>query len=606
MKRILHAVEAWMDDFKIKNKFYILYILCVLVPLIVTDSAVFSVVMKSEREAREHEMANIANAVAYSISNTVNNAAEIGKSIYTSKYINRFLANTYSDPLDYVVSYQDFFKDTLFESGLGMNNMVITMYVDNDTIVNGGKVCNMKEIRGTEVYRYFQDNGLNKGLYFQYDDSRAPSVEPQRRMLFFQKLDFYAENNMEKVLLINIDYSAVNRTLEKMNYDTDVFICQGDKIVLSNGRYSSIGKEFQTFDQTGRVGYCQELEFYGMDLDIYVMQPKRQLWTEIRKNLPLIGFLIVVNAILPLLLVRGFNRSFTQRISELSKVFETVGGEHLVPISYVRGKDEIGSLMSNYNRMVARTNELIQIVYKNKIKEQEMLVERQNAELLALHSQINPHFLFNALESIRMRSLLKEENETADMVEKLAIMQRQYVDWGNDSVEIEQELEFVKAYLSLQKYRFGDRLNYNLEIDPECAQIRIPKLTIVTFVENACVHGIESKASPGWIFVRAYKREEQLYIEIEDTGSGIEEQKLYQMQHDMQNADIEMLKNKKSVGMLNACLRLKMYTEDHVCFEIEGEEGVGTWITICIPMEYLSFAEGCVNGPVCKRGKEIC
>ena len=86
---------------------------------------------------------------------------------------------------------------------------------------------------------------------------------------------------MEKVLLINIDYSAVNRTLEKMNYDTDVFICQGDKIVLSNGRYSSIGKEFQTFDQTGRVGYCQELEFYGMDLDIYVMQPKRQLWTEI-------------------------------------------------------------------------------------------------------------------------------------------------------------------------------------------------------------------------------------------------------------------------------------------------------------------------------------
>ena len=63
MKRILHAVEAWMDDFKIKNKFYILYILCVLVPLIVTDSAVFSVVMKSEREAREHEMANIANAV---------------------------------------------------------------------------------------------------------------------------------------------------------------------------------------------------------------------------------------------------------------------------------------------------------------------------------------------------------------------------------------------------------------------------------------------------------------------------------------------------------------------------------------------------------------
>ena len=196
MKRILHAVEVWMDDFKIKNKFYILYILCVLVPLIVTDSAVFSVVMKSEREAREHEMANIANAVAYSISNTVNNAAEIGKSIYTSKYINRFLANTYSDPLDYVVSYQDFFKDTLFESGLGMNNMVITMYVDNDTIVNGGKVCNMKEIRGTEVYRYFQDNGLNKAIQKMLESYRVSAED--KEMLRGMKRKVTGRKNVAK------------------------------------------------------------------------------------------------------------------------------------------------------------------------------------------------------------------------------------------------------------------------------------------------------------------------------------------------------------------------------------------------------------------------
>ena len=173
-----------------------------------------------------------------------------------------------------------------------------------------------------------------------------------------------------------------------------------------------------------------------------------------------------------------------------------------MPISYVRGKDEIGSLMRNYNRMVARTNELIQIVYKNKIKEQEMLVERQNAELLALHSQINPHFLFNALESIRMHSLLKNEYETADMVEKLALMQRQYVEWGNDSVEIRREMEFVRAYLGLQKYRFGERLSYSLEVEEDCLDIKIPKMTVVTFVENACVHGIEAKTAPGWIFVR--------------------------------------------------------------------------------------------------------
>lgn len=123
-------------------------------------------------------------------------------------------------------------------------------------------------------------------------------------------------------------------------------------------------------------------------------------------------------------------------------------------------------------------------------------MERQNAELLALHSQINPHFLFNALESIRMHSLLKNEYETADMVEKLALMQRQYVEWGNDSVEIRREMGFVRAYLGLQKYRFGERLSYSLEVEEDCLDIKIPKMTVVTFVENACVHGIEERQLP--------------------------------------------------------------------------------------------------------------
>ena len=200
--------------------------------------------------------------------------------------------------------------------------------------------------------------------------------------------------------------------------------------------------------------------------------------------------------------------------------------DHLIPLPCEEGKDEISSMIRNYNRMVERTNGLIETVYKNKIHEQEMLVGRKNAELLALHSQINPHFLFNVLESIRMHSILKKENETADMVAKLAVMQRQYVEWGNDSVSIFQEIEFVKAYLALQKYRFGERLNYDIEVDRECENFKIPKLTIVTFVENACVHGIESKSSPGWIFVRIGRQGEGLEIEIEDNGSGMAEAKL--------------------------------------------------------------------------------
>ena len=377
---------------------------------------------------------------------------------------------------------------------------------------------------------------------------------------------------MEKVLLINIDYSAVNRTLEKMNYDTDVFICQGDKIVLSNGRYSSIGKEFQTFDQTGRVGYCQELEFYGMDLDIYVMQPKRQLWTEIRKNLPLIGFLIVVNAILPLLLVRGFNRSFTQRISELSKVFETVGGEHLVPISYVRGKDEIGSLMSNYNRMVARTNELIQIVYKNKIKEQEMLVERQNAELLALHSQINPHFLHNTLNTIRYMAYVQKEENIVTVVDSLSVLLRNNMR-ANEYLTIEEEAQSLRSYLEIQTFKYSGKYVYTVEVEPGLEQDRILKMLIQPLVENALKHGIAPSDRPGVVKVQMFSDDGMLRVEVVDNGVGMPQEIIEKILNESDD---------RHIGLQNVIGRIKIYYGAPYGVELHSG-GFGTRVALLLP-----------------------
>ena len=578
-------MEQYLDNISIKKKFMQLYIFCVLVPLIITDSVVLYIAGSMESQRQAHEMANIASAVSYNISTLVENAGEIAKSMYTNKRVDSFLEKQYESTSDYYAEYQKFFQDSTLENVLGMNQIVFTMYTDNPTVIKGGKIDNMSNLKKTAVYEAWKKRGENEGLFFVYE-SKGYANSYRRKVILLQNLDFFSQDQ-EKMLKIEFDYNSVMRMLRKMNYYNEVRICQGDEIVLSNGSFSGVGKNFDRITVQQKMGYKQSFVLHGAQLDIYVLKPEHGIWERIARALPLLGFLVIINVVLPMGFVLLLNHSFTKRIRGLSKVFQSVNGEHLVQMAHEEGRDEIGSMIRNYNRMVRRTNELIQTVYKNKIKEQEILVGRKNAELLALQSQINPHFLFNALESIRMRSLLKKENETADMVEKLAIMQRQYVDWGNDSVRIEQELEFVKAYLSLQKYRFGERLNYQLDIDPECEQIRIPKLTIVTFVENACVHGIESKASPGWIFVRVYKREEQLWIEIEDTGSGIEEQKLQQLRENMQNVDIEMLKSKKSVGMLNACLRLKMCTENHVNFEIEGEEGAGTWITIRIPMEYL-------------------
>ncbi|MDO4304594.1 MAG: sensor histidine kinase, partial [Bacillota bacterium] len=265
-----------------------------------------------------------------------------------------------------------------------------------------------------------------------------------------------------------------------------------------------------------------------------------------------------------------------------------VEAESLKEIEDVRGQDEIGSLMRNYNRMVRRSQELIKTVYKDRLERQEIDIARQNAELLALHSQINPHFLFNVLESIRMHSILKKEDETAGMIERLAILERQNVDWSDDLVSIKEELKFISAYLDLQKYRFGDRLSYRLTVSPECENYCLPRLTLVTFVENACVHGVENKATPCWIDVRAWEKEGWLYLEVEDTGEGMDEEQVEELRVRMGACSIDEVKENEHVGMINACLRLRMITGGKSEFELESERGVGTCITIRVPIEELN------------------
>ena len=378
--------------------------------------------------------------------------------------------------------------------------------------------------------------------------------------------------------------------LENMNYDNTIFICDGDKIVLSNGKNGEANKDFAQFKDMDSVGYSQPVSIYGKELNIYVLSTS-SLMIYIFQHLPLLIVLMLSNVLLPFCMVRLINHSFTVRIHELSEVFNKVDEEHLEEIKHPKGQDEIGILMRNYNKMAQRVNSLIQIVYKNYIKEQEITVARQNAELHALHSQINPHFLFNALESIRMHSILKNEIETADMVQKLAVMQRQYVEWQEDLIQIEREMDFVEAYLGLQKYRFGERLSYELDVQHECKKLEIPKLTIVSFVENACIHGIESKTTAGWIFVRIYKNKDMVCLEIEDTGNGMESQEAESLLERMREANINMLNKKGRVGIVNACLRLKMITNDKVQFDLESEPGVGTMIQICIPCQYVQKEE---------------
>jgi len=591
VQKLLQRMEQQLNNYNVKKKLHILYICCVLLPLIITDSIILAVIIREDQAANRYELKNVAEAVKYNLTAGVDNVVTIANNIYMNRYINSFMVAEYESPLDYYNSYLKCMQNSLFKSSIGSGNFRITMYADNSTIINGGEFARLETVRETQWYRCLVDSGKDIVLYPYYDDSKVQEADARRKISLIRKLNFYERDGCEKVLKIDMDYGNIVRGIVKMNYKVPVYVCAGNEIIFSNDGYTSIGKEFDLFQEWDKVGFQESFGLYGQELEIYVLKREWSVLQLIRRNRLLILFLICSNALLPWLFVKVINRSFTKRLQELSRAFESVEGDKLqkIPDADVCGEDEIGALMNNYNLMAARTNELIQTVYKDKLKKQEMDIARQHAELLALHSQINPHFLFNALESIRMHSILKQELETACMVERLAVMERQYVDWKMDSESIKEEMRFVEAYLELQKYRFGDRLSYRMEVDAGYQSCRIPKLTLVTFVENACVHGIENKAAPGWVFIRVYPKGTDLCLEIEDTGNGIKEPLLSELRDKMDYVTITKLKEKGSVGIANACLRLKLVTNNEVCFGLDSEEGAGTIVTVRIPLKYTGL-----------------
>jgi two-component system sensor histidine kinase YesM len=253
-------------------------------------------------------------------------------------------------------------------------------------------------------------------------------------------------------------------------------------------------------------------------------------------------------------------------------------------IECYEGKDEIGKMIGSYNIMVNRVRDLIEVVLKGKTERQALELAKKQAELNALQSQVNPHFMFNALESIRMKSFVNGEKETADIIGELAMHMRSTIRWEVDFVTIQDEIAFIKSYLQIQKYRFGDRLEYSLHVQKECEQLRIPKFGILTFVENSCVHGIEKKIEGGNVNVIVMKDGDKMHVEIMDNGMGMEEDKLEELRNNLENASVEQITLGGRIGIMNAFIRLKMYYQDKIECQIDSKinEGTDVYFTVSL------------------------
>lgn len=577
----------WLNGLSLGRKLMLMQIVCVLLPLFITDSVVWMLIINAEKKETLQEMNNIADSVIYTLNDTIDNAANLAQNIYINRNVNEFMKTDFCSNLDYYERYVRFTKDSFYSLSINNSHCNAVIYGDNPGIVNGGYFRRLENAVGTPWYRNLEESGKDMVVFADYANN---GFTKQRVISIVRRMDFYHRGYEKSILKLELNYSAMSRDIINAKYSELLYVCEGDVILFSNDGRGGTHVPFMKMSEENvrNAGVHKTMYVYGNLWDIYVMTPKMDSSAILMENLLLILCLICANIFVPFVLMRFINRSFTQRIEELDEVFSDIDVDELKQVPRISGHDEISALMVSYNRMAQRMNELIQTSYKNRLKSQEMDIARQKAELLVLRSQINPHFLFNALESIRMHSVIKKEFETANMVQKLALMERQNVELGNDFVLIRDEIGFIEAYMELQKYRFGERLSYDINVDEDCMDYWLPKLTLVTFVENACVHGMENKTAASWVFVRIYKENDELVMEIEDTGRGMSEEKCRQFMDEMSNVKIDMLKEKRHVGILNVALRLRLATDNKARFEMSSEIGVGTMVIISIPLDVAS------------------
>lgn len=581
-------IVGQLNKYNVRTKLIFLFVFCVLLPLIVIDGVLFGMIFKAEYDDASYEMQATAEAVRIEFTDMVSSAETLTNRFYINSDMNDYLETEYKTPVEYYEAYHE--KSNGIMKLANINDMEFCFYSDNPTIVTGGSFESIAKHKNSEWYKKINEGNRTGLLLFYFEDDKLIYQNPRRMFSYVRELNYFSPSKYKKYIKCNVDYNAIVRNLINKKYMYPVYICSGDRILFSNVGYSTISAPFESISSAEKVGYSKDFTVDGTEFTILISRPDNMSTEVMRKAAPLILPILIFSVLLPFILMRFINRSLTNRILTLSDYFSNTDIENLKKIESVDGNDEIASLMKNYNRMVDDSNNLIQTAYKSRIEKQETDLLKQKAELLALQSQINPHFLFNSLESIRMHSVIKNEQETADVIERLSILVRKNVDWKDDDALVKDEMSFIDDYLAIQKYRFGERLKYSIEVDEDCENYQIPRLSLVTFVENACVHGMEGKAGVCNVDIRVYEEKGFLCLETEDTGMGMDDDEVALLKENMNKSSIDMIMNSKHVGILNACVRLKMISDNEVTFDIESEKGLGTYILIKIPVNKLNKA----------------
>jgi len=290
----------------------------------------------------------------------------------------------------------------------------------------------------------------------------------------------------------------------------------------------------------------------------------------------LTGIAVVLCLLFTVVLYFFISDALTHPLRDLKESMGLAESGNLDVRAETRNTDEIADLCHGFNGMIVKIKELME----SNIREQE---ELKKSELKALQAQINPHFLYNTLDAIVWMTEANNREEVVQMTKTLSTFFRIVLSKGEEWIRVEEEVEHNRAYLTIQKMRYRDILEYDIEVDAGLAPHKILKLTLQPLVENAIYHGIKNRRSGGTIEIRGTKESgDSMRFEVRDNGVGMSPERLASVRKGLDD-DLTASPHSSGYGLKNVNQRIKLYYGMKWGIRIDSEEGVGTLVSILLP-----------------------
>ena len=306
------------------------------------------------------------------------------------------------------------------------------------------------------------------------------------------------------------------------------------------------------------------------DYRILAVLDKKSVKTETGKNLaPLIVGIIVLDSILLIFLYKTFKR-YSQQISVVMQAMEqTAAGNLETRIDTTKTEYELKELSIGINEMLHSINQFVEDIYKLEIKQ-------QDAHMRALQAQINPHFLYNTLEYIRMYAISEGSEELADVVYAFSALLRNNTN-QEKTITLKEELDFCEKYVYLYQMRYPNRVAYHFMIDPDLEKIEVPKFVIQPLVENYFKHGIDFTRFDNALSVKVLQEDKRVRIIVKDNGRGMTEKRLKQVEEKLSHPKVEL---HESIGLQNVNERLRANFGSSYYMSLENNETGGLTVSI--------------------------